>query len=132
MDPITSGLTVLQLLQTIVQASALLYGYVASVRDADSSCQSLLNEFSSIGGVLTTVMGIEKDTSLPDNLRHALSILMAKDGPVANLLVELKNILPNEQEGKKMETMTRWDSRVIVALQRLHSEYLHNTETSPA
>ncbi|KAG1733700.1 hypothetical protein EDB19DRAFT_2041132 [Suillus lakei] len=105
MDPISaiaSGLTVLQLLQTIAQASALLYGYVASVRDADSSCQSLLNEFSSIGGVLTTVTEVEKDTSLPDTLRRALSILMAKDGPVANLLMELKNILPNEQERGKM------------------------------
>ncbi|KAG1724365.1 hypothetical protein EDB19DRAFT_2043526 [Suillus lakei] len=107
MDPITSGLTVLQLLQTIAQASALLYGYVASVRDADSSCQSLLNEFSLIGGVLTTVMEIEKDTSLPDNLCRALSILMAKDGPVANLLVELKNILPNEQESGKMGVKDR-------------------------
>ncbi|KAG1863054.1 hypothetical protein F4604DRAFT_1683657 [Suillus subluteus] len=109
MDPITSGLTVLQVIQTVAQASALLYGYVASVCNADSSCQSLLNELSAVGGVLATVMVIEKDDSLPPNLRHALSKLMATDGPVANLLVELKSILPNEQarESGKMKTISR-------------------------
>ncbi|KAG2076215.1 hypothetical protein BDR04DRAFT_1149267 [Suillus decipiens] len=109
MDPITSGLTILQLVQTVAQVSALVYRYVASVRNADSSCQSLLNELSAIGGVLTTVMMIEKDGSLPPNLGHALSILMATDGPVANLLVELKSILPNEQalESGKMKTIPR-------------------------
>ncbi|KAG1778794.1 hypothetical protein EV702DRAFT_1217465 [Suillus placidus] len=111
-DPISviaSGLTVLQVIQTIAQASALLYGYVASVRNADSSCQSLLNELSAVGGVLTTVMVIEKDGSLPPNLSHALSFLMAVDGPVANLLAELKSILPNEQarENGKMKTISR-------------------------
>ncbi|KAG1718799.1 hypothetical protein EDB19DRAFT_1837580 [Suillus lakei] len=67
------------------------------------------NEFSSICSVLITVMEIEKDTSLPDNLRSALSNLTAKDGPVANLLLELKNILPNEQawESGKMKTISR-------------------------
>ncbi|KAG1721339.1 hypothetical protein EDB19DRAFT_1962019 [Suillus lakei] len=54
MDPITSGLTVLQVVQTLAQASALLLGYVASIHDADLSCQNLLNELRSIGGVLTT------------------------------------------------------------------------------
>jgi hypothetical protein len=110
MDPITSGLTVLQVIQTIAQASELLYRYVASVRSADSSCQGLLNELSAIGGVLTTVMVIEKDDTLPPNLSTALSKLMATDGPVANLLVELKNILPNEQalkENGKMKTISR-------------------------
>ncbi|KAG1856206.1 hypothetical protein C8R48DRAFT_718727 [Suillus tomentosus] len=106
MDPITSGLTILQLIQTIAQASALLYGYVASVCNADSSCQGLLNELSAVGGVLTTVMAIEWDDPLPPNLSHALSTLMATDGPVAKLLVELKSILPNEQAGK-MKTISR-------------------------
>ncbi|KAG1740514.1 uncharacterized protein EDB91DRAFT_1132919 [Suillus paluster] len=100
MDPITSGLTILQVVQTVAQASALLYGYVASVRDADSSSRGLLNELRSIGGILTTVMEIEKDSSLPDNLRGALSCLMAEDGPVAKLQVELKNLLPNEQRSR--------------------------------
>ncbi|KAG2340435.1 hypothetical protein BDR05DRAFT_950503 [Suillus weaverae] len=107
-DPITvmaSGLTVLQVIETIAQASALLYGYVASVRNADSSCQNLLKELSAVGGVLTTVMAIEKDGSLPLNLSHALSKLMATNGPVANLLVELKSILPNENG--KMKTISR-------------------------
>ncbi|KAG2124664.1 hypothetical protein DEU56DRAFT_591827 [Suillus clintonianus] len=107
MDPITSSLTVLQLVQMIGQASALLLGYVASVRNADLSCRSLLNELSSIGGVLTTVVDIEKYGSLPDNLRRAFSILIADDGPVAKLQVDLKKILPNEQESRKMKTMTR-------------------------
>ncbi|KAG1793063.1 uncharacterized protein HD556DRAFT_517086 [Suillus plorans] len=106
MDPITSGLTILQLIQTIAQASALLYGYVASVCNADSSCQGLLNELSAVGGVLTTVMAIERGDSLPPNLSHALSTLMATDGPVVKLLVELKSILPNEQAGK-MKTISR-------------------------
>ncbi|KAG0699158.1 hypothetical protein DFH29DRAFT_61721 [Suillus ampliporus] len=101
MDPITSGLTILQVVQTIAQASALLYGYVAAVRDADSSCRDLLDVLSSIGGVLTTVMEIEKDASLPDNLRGALSRLMT-NGPVAKLQVELNKLLPNEQENRKM------------------------------
>lgn len=109
MDLITSGLTVLQVIQTVAQASALLYGYVASVCNADSSCQSLLNELSAVGGVLTTVMVIEKDGSLPPNLRHAFSKLMATDGPVANWLVELKSILPNEQarESGNMKAISR-------------------------
>ncbi|KAG2355978.1 hypothetical protein BDR07DRAFT_1492447 [Suillus spraguei] len=106
MDPITSGLTILQLVQTIGQASALLLGYVASVRNADSSSRSLLNEFSSIGGVLTTVMEIEKDSSLPDNLRLALSNLMANNGPIAKLQIELKKILPSEHESRKMKMKT--------------------------
>ncbi|KAG1850980.1 hypothetical protein C8R48DRAFT_778011 [Suillus tomentosus] len=107
MDPITSGLTILQLVQTIAQASALLLGYVASSRKADSSCRGLLNELSSINGVLTTVMDIEKVHSLPDNLRSALSNLMAINGPVAKLQMELKKILPNEQEIEQMKTMTK-------------------------
>jgi hypothetical protein len=111
-DPISviaGGVAVLQVIQTIAQASELLYRYVASVRNADSSCQSLLNELSAIGGVLTTVMMIKKDDSLPPNLCNALSKLMATDGPVANLLVELQNILPNEQarENGKMKTISR-------------------------
>jgi hypothetical protein len=107
MDPITSGVTILQLVQTIAQASALLYGYVASVRDADSSCQTLLDELSTILGVLTTVMEIEKDRSLPDNLRRVLSRLMADHGPVMKLQGELKNLLPNEQESKTMGKMSK-------------------------
>ncbi|KAG2120291.1 hypothetical protein BD769DRAFT_1777642 [Suillus cothurnatus] len=111
-DPISviaGGVAVLQVIQTIAQASELLYRYVASVRNADSSCQSLLNELSAIGGVLTTVMMIKKDDSLPPNLCNALSKLIATDGPVANLLVELQNILPNDQarENGKMKTISR-------------------------
>jgi hypothetical protein len=111
-DPISviaGGVAVLQVIQTIAQASELLYRYVASVRNADSSCQSLLNELSAIGGVLTTVMVIEKDDSLPPNLCNALSKLMTTDGPVANLLMELNSILPNEQprENGKMKTISR-------------------------
>lgn len=107
MDPITSGVTILQLVQTIAQASALLYGYVPSVRDADLSCQTLLDELSTILGVLTTVMEIEKDHSLPDNLRHVLSKLIAEHGPVMKLQGELKNLLPNEQESKTMGKMSK-------------------------
>ncbi|KAG1886707.1 hypothetical protein F4604DRAFT_2044165 [Suillus subluteus] len=107
MDPMTSSLTILQLVQMIAQASALLLGYVASVRNADSTSRDLLNEFSSIGGVLTTVMEIEKDGSLPDNLRLALSNLMANNGPVAKLQMELKNILPSEHKSRKMKMTTR-------------------------
>ncbi|KAG1778802.1 hypothetical protein EV702DRAFT_1195823 [Suillus placidus] len=101
-DPIsvmTSGVTVLQVIQTIAQAGALLYGYVASVRNADSSCQSLLNELSLIGGVLTTVTKIE-DSSLPDNLRQALSNL--KHGPLTKLQIELKNLLPIDRQSGKI------------------------------
>ncbi|KAG1886753.1 hypothetical protein F4604DRAFT_1285484 [Suillus subluteus] len=111
-DPISviaGGVAVLQLIQTIAQASDLLYRYVASVRNADSSCQSLLNELSAIGGILTTVTAIKKDDTLPPDLSHALSKLMAIDGPVAKLLVELKSILPNEQaqENGKMKTIPK-------------------------
>ncbi|KAG1771903.1 hypothetical protein EV702DRAFT_1201783 [Suillus placidus] len=93
-DPIsvmTSGLPVLQVIQNIAQASALLYGYVAS---------SLLHELSLIGGVLTTVTKIEEDSSLPDNLRQALSNL--KDGPITKLQIELKNLLLVDRESGKM------------------------------
>ncbi|KAG0691811.1 hypothetical protein DFH29DRAFT_883673 [Suillus ampliporus] len=102
MDPITSGLTILQVVEAIAQASALLYRYIASVRDADSSCRSLLNELRSLGGVLSTVMEIEQDHTLPDNLRGALSRLMIIDGPVAKLQVELRNLLPTEPQNSKM------------------------------
>ncbi|KAG2145231.1 hypothetical protein DEU56DRAFT_198082 [Suillus clintonianus] len=110
MDPITSGLTVLQVVRTIAQTSALLYGYVASVRNAPLSCQRLLDQCNSIRGVLATVMEIEKDhgDSLPDNLHSALSHLMTKDGPVARLGAELKNLLPNDLESGKMSKITRW------------------------
>jgi len=50
MDPITSGLTILQVVQTIAQVSAILYEYAASIQNADPSCQSLLDEFRSING----------------------------------------------------------------------------------
>ncbi|KAG2336151.1 hypothetical protein BDR05DRAFT_1015909 [Suillus weaverae] len=90
-DPFTSSLTIVHVVKTIAQASALLYGYIASVRDADSACQALLDKLSSIIGVLTTVMEIEKDPSLPDNLRHG----------------ELKNLLPNEQESKKLGAISK-------------------------
>ncbi|KAG1847838.1 hypothetical protein DFJ58DRAFT_730021 [Suillus subalutaceus] len=111
-DPISviaGGAAILQVIQTIAQASDLLYRYVASVRNADSSCQSLLNELSAIGGILTTVMAIKKDDNLPPDLSHALSKLMAIDGPVAKLLVELESILPNEQalENGKMKTIPK-------------------------
>ncbi|KAG1775656.1 hypothetical protein EV702DRAFT_1046763 [Suillus placidus] len=106
-DPFTSGLTVVHVVQTIAQASALLYGYIASVRDADSTCQTLLDELSSIIGVLTTVTEIEKDPSLPDNLHHVLSKLMAENGPVTKLQRELKNLLPNEQESRKMGAISK-------------------------
>ncbi|KAG2138370.1 hypothetical protein DEU56DRAFT_980587 [Suillus clintonianus] len=110
MDPITSGLTVLQVVQTIAQASALLYGYVASVRNAPSSCQRLLDQRNSIRGVLATVMEIEKDhcESLPDNLRRALSLLMTKDGPAAKLDAELTSLLLNDLASGKMSKITRW------------------------
>ncbi|KAG2051859.1 hypothetical protein BDR06DRAFT_973430 [Suillus hirtellus] len=108
MDPITSGLTILQLVQTIAQASALLLGYVASACKADSSCRGLLKELSSINGVLTTVMDIERNHSLPINLRLALSNLMAINGPVAKLQMELEHILPNKQEIEQMKTVTKW------------------------
>ncbi|KAG1732163.1 hypothetical protein EDB19DRAFT_1300261 [Suillus lakei] len=107
MDPITSGVTILQVVQTIAQASALLYGYIASVRNAPSSCQRLLDQWNSIRGVLATVMDIEDDRSLPDNLRHALSLLITKDGPVAKLDAELKNLLPNDLASGKMSKITR-------------------------
>jgi hypothetical protein len=128
MDPITSSLTILQLVQTIAQASALLYGYVASVRDADSSCQTLLDELSTILGVLTTVIEIEKDPSLPDNLRHVLSKLMAEHGPVMKLQGELKNLLPNEQESKAMGKMSKlmWpfkEKRAAAIAERLKGFY---------
>ncbi|KAG1759274.1 hypothetical protein EDD22DRAFT_849351 [Suillus occidentalis] len=128
MDPITSGVTILQLVQTIAQASALLYGYVASVRDADSSCQILLDELSTILGVLTTVMEIKKDRSLPDNLRHVLSKLMAEHGPVMKLQGELKNLLPNEQESKAMSKMSKlmWpfkEKRAAAIAERLKGFY---------
>ncbi|KAG1751894.1 hypothetical protein EDB19DRAFT_1206608 [Suillus lakei] len=128
MDPITSGVTILQLVQTIARASALFYGYVASVRDADSSCQSLLDELSSILGVLTTVMEIEKDPSLPDNLRHVLSKLMAENGPVTKLQGELKNLLPTEQESRKMGTISKlmWpfkEKKTVAIAERLKGFY---------
>ncbi|KAG2361078.1 hypothetical protein BDR07DRAFT_92579 [Suillus spraguei] len=108
MDPVISGVTIIQLVQTIAQASALLYKYAVSVSKAESSYQTLLDELSSILGVLTTVMEIEKDPSLPDNLRDVLSKLMAKDGPVTKLQGELKNLLlANEQESKKMGTVSK-------------------------
>ncbi|KAG0694293.1 hypothetical protein DFH29DRAFT_1072963 [Suillus ampliporus] len=102
MDPITSGLTILQVVETIARASALLYRYIASVRNADSSCRGLLNELRSIGGVLTTVMKIETDDSLPDEIRGALSQLMVIDGPVTKLQVELQNLLPTKPQRSKM------------------------------
>ncbi|KAG2076223.1 hypothetical protein BDR04DRAFT_1090142 [Suillus decipiens] len=128
MDPITSGVTIIQLIQTIAQASALLYGYVASVCDADSSCQTLLDELSSILGVLTTVIEIEKDPSLPDNLRVVLSKLMAEDGPVTKLQRELKVLLPNEQENKRLGTISKlmWpfkEKKAVAIAERLRGFY---------
>ncbi|KAG2361071.1 hypothetical protein BDR07DRAFT_1610413 [Suillus spraguei] len=128
MDPITSGVTIIQLVQTIAQASALLYGYVASVHDADSSCQTLLDELSSILGVLTTVIEIEKDPSLPDNLRDVLSKLMAENGPVTKLQRELKVLLPNEQENKRMGTISKlmWpfkEKKAVAIAERLRGFY---------
>lgn len=102
MDPITSGLTVIQVVQTIATASALLLGYVASVQDADSSHQSLLYELRSIGGVLTTFMGIKDNASLPPALHDAFSRLMANNGPLAKLQAEMENLLPIDQESRKM------------------------------
>ncbi|KAG1778804.1 hypothetical protein EV702DRAFT_1195824 [Suillus placidus] len=108
-DPISIGVTVSHVVQAISQASGLLYGYVASVRHADASCQSLLDQLIAVGGILNTVMAIEKDDSLPPGLSHALSLLMAPSGPVAQLHVELKKILPNEQaqESGKMNMFDR-------------------------
>ncbi|KAG1732165.1 hypothetical protein EDB19DRAFT_2005933 [Suillus lakei] len=102
MDPITRGLTVLQVVQTLAQASALLLGYVASVHGADSSCQNLLNELRSISGVLTTVMEIKDNASLPAPLCNALSCLMGNGGPLIKLQGELENLLPPDQESRKM------------------------------
>ncbi|KAG1721344.1 hypothetical protein EDB19DRAFT_2044402 [Suillus lakei] len=132
MDPITSGVTILQVVQTIAQASALLYGYIASVRNAPSSCQRLLDQWNSIRGVLATVMDIEDDRSLPDNLRHALSLLITKDGPVAKLDAELKNLLPNNLASGKMSKITRltWpfkEKEAGVIADRLKQYYLDIT-----
>lgn len=75
-DIITGGLTILQVVQTIAQSSAALYEYDAAVHHADSSRQSLIDEFSSISGVLPTVIGIEHDPSLPTPLHRAIPTLM--------------------------------------------------------
>ncbi|KAG1720150.1 hypothetical protein EDB19DRAFT_1965798 [Suillus lakei] len=107
MDPITSGVTILQVVQTIAQASAFLYGYVVSVRNVPSSCQRLLDQCNSIRGVLATVMDIENDQSLPDNLRHTVSLLTAEDGPLAKLDAELNNLLPNNLARRKMSKKPR-------------------------
>ncbi|KAG0699159.1 hypothetical protein DFH29DRAFT_1002195 [Suillus ampliporus] len=128
MDPITSGLTILQVIQTIAQASALLYGYVASVHNAESTSRSLIDEFSAISGVLATVMGIDDDPSLPATLRGAPSLLMAKDGPVAKLQVELKNLLPNEQDSRKIGTRARFtwpfkETKAAAVVDRLKQYY---------
>ncbi|KAG2076221.1 hypothetical protein BDR04DRAFT_1090139 [Suillus decipiens] len=95
MDPVTSGMAVFQLVQTIGQASAFLYKYVASVRDAPSSCKRLLDQYNSIRGVLATVTDIVNSKDLPDNLCDVLSRLMDDNGPVAKLKSELKNLLPD-------------------------------------
>lgn len=124
MDPITSSVTILQLVQTIAQASALLYKYVASVRDADSSCQSLLDELSSIHGVLATVVEIEKDPFLPDNLHYVLSKLMAENGPIRKLHEELKNLLPNKKMGTRSKLMWPFkEKRAAVIAERLKGFY---------
>jgi hypothetical protein len=128
MDPITSGLTILQVIQTISQASAVLYEYAASVHNADTSCQSLLDEFSSISGVLATVMGIEDDPSLPATLRGALSTLMAKDGPLAKLQADLISLLPSDHKSRKMGTLTKlmWpfkEKKAAVIIERLKRYY---------
>ncbi|KAG2361081.1 hypothetical protein BDR07DRAFT_1486347 [Suillus spraguei] len=110
MDPISGGMAVFQLVQTIGQASAFLLRYVASVRDAPKSCKRLLDQYNSIRGVLATVTDIvnAKDQCLPDNLCNVLSKLMDDNGPVAKLESELKNLLPNDlASAEKMSKKSR-------------------------
>jgi len=128
MDPITASLTIFQVVQTIAQASAALYEYIASVRDADPSCQNLLDEFSSISGVLATVMALEDDATLPTPLRSALSKLMSLDGPVAKLQEDLLNILPSDPKSRKMGVKAKvmWpfkEKKAIIIIQRLKQYY---------
>ncbi|KAG2040633.1 hypothetical protein BDR03DRAFT_96214 [Suillus americanus] len=107
MDPITGNVAILQLVQKTARVSASLYRYVASVRDAPSSCKRLLDQCNSIRGVLTTVMDIEKDKILPGDLRRAFSLLIAENGPVAKLDSEMKNLLPNNLTKGKLSEQSR-------------------------
>jgi hypothetical protein len=128
MDPITNGLAIVTLVQTIKQASALLYGYVSSVHNADSSCQTLLDQLNSILGVLTAVMAIQDDPSLPNNLRDSLSKLTADNGPITKLRKELKNLLPDKQEKIKKGIISKliWpfkEEKAATIVERLKSFY---------
>ncbi|KAG1872450.1 hypothetical protein DFJ58DRAFT_741853 [Suillus subalutaceus] len=107
MDAFTGGVTILQLVQTIGQASFFLYRYVVSARNAPSSCKRLLDQYNSIRGILTAVMDIKKDPCLPDNLRGVLSKLMAENGPITKLHGELKQHLPDDLEKETGEIADR-------------------------
>jgi len=124
MEPIT----VFQVVQTIAQASAALIEYIASVCDADSSCQNLLDEFSSISGVLATVMALKDDATLPTPLRNALSKLMSTDGPLTKLQEYFRNILPSDSKSRKMGAKAKvmWpfkERRAIIIIQGLKQYY---------
>ncbi|KAG1804443.1 uncharacterized protein BJ212DRAFT_1394146 [Suillus subaureus] len=128
MDPITAGVTIITLIQTIAQTSALVYGYISSVRNADSSCQTLLNQLNSILGVLTAVKEIQNDSSLPNNLRDVLSRLMAENGPITKLHEELKKLLRDKQENRKIGKISRlmWpfkEEKAATIVERLKSFY---------
>jgi hypothetical protein len=132
MEPVASGIAIFQLIQTIAQASAFVYGYIAAVRNANSSYHSLLDELNSIIRVLTMVREIEKETPLPKNLRHTLSQLTAKNGPVVKLQVELKNLLPDEPEKKNLKIRPKlmWpfkEQKTEVITARLKALYIDIT-----
>ncbi|KAG1871313.1 hypothetical protein DFJ58DRAFT_722735 [Suillus subalutaceus] len=102
-----SSITIFQTIQAVVQAAALLRDYVNSLKNADSSYQSLLHEFDSILGILTTIMMIEKDTSLSDDLQFSVSRLVSEDRPVTKLKGELKELQLNEEERKNMRAISK-------------------------
>ncbi|KAG2067881.1 hypothetical protein BDR04DRAFT_823975 [Suillus decipiens] len=71
---------------------------------------------------------IEKDTSLPDDIRHLLSKLMAKNGPVIKLHEELKHLLPNTQGSQQMGKISKlmWpfkEKKAAEIAERLRSFY---------
>ncbi|KAH7926877.1 hypothetical protein BV22DRAFT_318170 [Leucogyrophana mollusca] len=68
MDPISSATTVLQAIQTVGSLTLAIYQYVASVQDAESSRQALLNELIAIGGVLTAVKALVDGSLLHNDI----------------------------------------------------------------
>ncbi|KAG2357890.1 hypothetical protein BDR07DRAFT_317343 [Suillus spraguei] len=128
MEPISSSVAVLPLIESLAQASTFMYRYVASVRNADASYQTLLILFSPIIGILTIVMEIRNDPFLPENLRRVLSSLLDKDGLVTKLKGELEDILPNKQESMKMGKSSKlmWpfkEKKAVAIIERLRGFY---------